>query len=207
MRFNNPLTKKDLEILENYSHRAGLSAEQWNGIQQAYTEKGRCYHTLQHLLFMFQVLEQAEVAMRKTLLQAIFYHDIVYSPLKKDNEKKSADYALKILKESISPAEAKQLEAWILATQDHHPRTENAQELFLLDADLAVLGAAPSIYQNYRETVRKEYRLVPGLLYRKGRRKILLHFLNFETIYYTPFFKTHYEEQARENLKRELATL
>jgi predicted metal-dependent HD superfamily phosphohydrolase len=207
MYFNNPLTDKDLEILENYSHRAELNANQWNSIQQAYTEKGRYYHTLQHLLFMFQALERAEVSMSKTLLQAVFYHDIIYHPLKKDNEKKSADYALKTLKESISPAEAKQLEAWILATQNHRPRTENVQELFLLDADLAVLGAAPNIYQNYKETVRQEYRLVPKLLYRKGRRKVLLHFLNFETIYYTPFFKTNYEEQARANLKSELATL
>jgi len=206
MCFNSPLIKKDLETLENYSHRAELSAEQWNGIQQAYSEKGRYYHTLQHLLFMFQALERAEVVMSKTLLQAIFYHDIVYSPLKKDNEKKSANYALETLKD-LTLNEATQLEAWILATQDHRPRTENIQELFLLDADLAVLGAAPSIYQNYRETVRQEYRLVPGLLYRKGRRKVLLHFLNFETIYYTPFFKTHYEAQARENLKSELATL
>lgn len=137
----------------------------------------------------------------------MLYHDFVYNPLRKDNEKKSAEYAVKVLVKQLREDEAAQLEAWILATKDHRPRTEHLHERFLLDADLAVLGATPEVYRDYCEEVRQEYRLVPELLYKRGRRKVLLHFLNFEHLYHTPFFRENYEKQARLNLKSELERL
>jgi len=207
MYFSVPLAKEELNILESYALRAGLAAEQWLEIQEAYTQKGRFYHSLRHLFFMFQALGEAELVWSATLSQAVLYHDFVYNPLRKDNEKKSAEYAVKVLGKQLKEGEAAQLEAWILATKDHCPRTEYLHEHLLLDADLAVLGATPEIYRSYCKEVRQEYRLVPELLYKRGRRKVLLHFLNFEHLYHTPFFRENYEKQARLNLKNELAGL
>jgi predicted metal-dependent HD superfamily phosphohydrolase len=55
--------------------------------------------------------------------------------------------------------------------------------------------------------VRREYSIYPDLLYKPGRKKVLQHFLNMEHIFKTIHFYTLYEQNARNNLNREIAEL
>ncbi len=94
----------------------------------------------------------------------------------------------------------------ILATKDHE--VSNHPDLnFLIDADLAILGRDWDDYYDYTQKIRKEYRIYPDFLYRKGRKNVLQQFLKMESIFKTKHFSIKYEEKAKNNLHRELNSL
>ena len=91
-------------------------------------------------------------------------------------------------------------------TKEHQLATDEDTN-FLLDIDLSVLGKNPEEYKQYSDNIRKEYRIYPDFMYRKGRLKVLKNMLALDAIYKTEFFKQAYENQARENLKLEISKL
>ena len=76
-----------------------------------------------------------------------------------------------------------------------------------LDADISVLGWDWERYEQYSRWIRKEYAVVPAILYRSGRKKVLQHFLNKPFLFQTKYYQSRLEEQARANLKQELSLL
>jgi len=55
--------------------------------------------------------------------------------------------------------------------------------------------------------IRKEYKVYPDIIYKPGRRKVVQHFLAMERIYKTDYFFVRLEQQAKENLTKELTLL
>jgi predicted metal-dependent HD superfamily phosphohydrolase len=138
---------------------------------------------------------------------SIFYHDIVYSPRRRDNEGKSADIASdRLAKLGVPTDKILKCRQQILATKDHRGQAKNDTD-HLVDFDLAILGDTPEKYWEYAKKIRKEYWVYPNFLYKKGRKKVLRHFLGMETIFKTPEFYENLEQRARENLKSELQEL
>jgi predicted metal-dependent HD superfamily phosphohydrolase len=70
--------------------------------------------------------------------------------------------------------------------------------------DLCILGADPIKYVDYCGRIRKEYNIIPDIIYKPGRAKVLKHFLEMERIFKTKHFFQLYEEQARLNIGAEL---
>jgi predicted metal-dependent HD superfamily phosphohydrolase len=142
------------------------------------------------------------------LLFAVWYHDIVYNPLKNNNEEKSASFAVSELQKINFPYN-KSVSEMILRTKNHFFHTENeSPELeLLLDLDLEMLGSEPEIYLINTLNIRKEYSIYPDSVFNKGRTKVLEQFLNSESIYRTKFFKDNYEKQARINISEELKSM
>jgi predicted metal-dependent HD superfamily phosphohydrolase len=138
---------------------------------------------------------------------AVCYHDVVYNVARKDNEERSAEFMRKRLQGlHITDACLDRAQRHVLATKTHSaPRDADTQ--FLVDADLAILGAPAHAYDLYARSIRQEYRRYPGFLYVPGRRKVLLHFLSMPVIFCTPYFRERYEDIARSNLQRELDQL
>jgi predicted metal-dependent HD superfamily phosphohydrolase len=85
-----------------------------------------------------------------------------------------------------------------------HEAADDLDAQVLLDADLAVLGASPTIYRKYADNIRLEYAWVPKLEYQTGRRQVLSKFLTRPRIYH---FLTHLEEPARQNITAEIGRL
>ena len=75
---------------------------------------------------------------------------------------------------------------------------------YLLDFDLSILGSDWDSYRNYTIQIRKEYKIYPDFMYKSGRKKVLQHFLERETLYFTEAYQVTHENRARENLKKEL---
>jgi len=73
-----------------------------------------------------------------------------------------------------------------------------------LDADLAILGSSPKVYQEYLQKIRLEYRSIPEEQYKKGRIKFLETMLAKKKIFYSPTFFHQYEQSAKVNLTNEL---
>ena len=83
----------------------------------------------------------------------------------------------------------------------------NRSACVLLDADLAILGAAASEYKAYSRAIRQEYSWVPDREYRWGRKQVLDRFLQRNRIYYTSELFLALEERARDNLQGEIRDL
>ncbi|HAA12306.1 MAG TPA: hypothetical protein DCE41_11630 [Cytophagales bacterium] len=186
-----------------------LHKEYWEELVAHYQEKHRHYHTLAHLEYMLQLGEQHRASFEnwEAFVAAVFYHDIIYNPKRKDNEAKSAALAMaRLQKMGFSVGNTQRIDAHIRATQGHETH-EDPDTNLLLDIDLGILGEGRERYVEYTQQVRQEYRIYPAPLYRQGRRKVLKHFLGMLRIYKTEAFLESHENQARANLAWELGVL
>ena len=191
-----------------------LIQQAWEEIHHRYGEKHRAYHTLDHISALIDLILHSCTSHNtlsqtfKNLCFAAFYHDLIYNPLRKDNEAKSAEIASKRLASlGLSGEDIGKISDIIHRTAGHLTAGADADTLFFLDADLSILGSGPEEYFNYTRQIRKEYKMIPKLLYNPGRKKILQDFLQRKSIYFTPFFRKKLEKQARENMAAELETL
>lgn len=198
-----------LELAAAWRNDAAMVEGLWQEIEAAYTKKGRYYHTLQHLENMLGQLEEVKhlIGDWEVVLFSLFYHDIVYKALRKDNEEKSAELAEKRMTQlGVGPAAIGACVKQILATKGHGISPSEDTNYFT-NADLSILGAEAGAYDAYARDVRKEYAVYPDIVYKPGRRKVLEHFLTMERIYKTGYFFERLEERARENLRREVEGL
>lgn len=168
-----------------------------------YREAHRAYHNESHVRAMLHALAVRGV-LTPTLALAVWGHDLIYDPRAKDNEERSAQVFDDWLASQGASGELRaEVKALILATK-HTSAPASREEALLVDADLSILGADGQTFAAYNAAIRQEYRHVPDLLYRPGRRNVLQSFLNREQIYSTPAF-AGLEAQARRNLRRALS--
>jgi predicted metal-dependent HD superfamily phosphohydrolase len=172
----------------------------------AYSEAHRAYHRLEHVAHLLAELEAVPLS-DPAVLWAAWFHDVVYVPGRSDNEARSAAWAREALGALALLHLAPRVAALVLATRDHHVDPADAAAALFLDADLAILGAAPAEYRAYADAVRAEHRAIPRLLYARGRRRFLAAQLARPALFQTAHFRVRYEARARENLAAELGAL
>jgi len=114
------LNKIYSELLLNIGFSANYIQKNWLDLEKAYSGKSRYYHNLTHIAAMSESFETYRDKLDKPneILFSIFYHDYIYKSSKKDNELKSAEFALSILHENISFDHQLVFDA-IYATQQH----------------------------------------------------------------------------------------
>ncbi len=174
-----------------------------------YGEAGRHYHGLRHLVAVLDTIEEllTPSAPSPTVRLAAWFHDAVYDPTAADNEARSAALAhLQLRSMGLGSALIDDVAALVLATVAHQPVAVVGADVFL-DADLAVLGAAPAGYDRYARAIRAEYAHVDDSAYRAGRAAVLARFLERPELYYSPAGRARFERRARSNLRRELEAL
>lgn len=195
------------DLLSNIGFSANEIQLKWLDLEKAYSKKSRYYHNLTHLKEMVEGFETYRDKLQNPdeILFSIFYHDFVYSASKKDNELKSAEYALAVLPENVNLNKQLVFDA-ICATQQHQ-QNEIEDINWLIDFDLKILAKDWDDYKIYFEQIRKEYRIYPDFLYKPGRAKALKHFLENEFIFQTDEFRNLYEEKARANIEKEINIL
>lgn len=181
----------------------------WSEIEKKHSEKGRHYHNLQHLDHMFSELDsvKSKIESFTVISFSVFYHDVVYDATSKSNEEKSAELAESKLQElNIDQNLIIKVSRQIIATKSHQ-KSDDSDTNYLLDADLSILGQDAETYREYTQKIRKEYSLYPDLLYKPGRKKVLRHFLELDSIFKTEDFREKYEKRARENILFEIESL
>ena len=175
----------------------------------AYAQKHRLYHTATHidacLRQLDRCLQQAEQPAEIEI--ALWFHDAIYRPLSGDNERKSAEWASRFMMEnSATDAAVARVHELIMVTR-HNIETKTKDQALLVDIDLSILGTDEETYGRFEEAVRREYRLVPSLLYRRKRAEILNSFLLRPMIYQNEPFRSELESQARANLANAIRRL
>ncbi|UOG74401.1 hypothetical protein MTX78_20060 [Hymenobacter tibetensis] len=175
----------------------------------AYSKSGRHYHTLHHVQALLDAVQRDAVTLHDlpVVQLAVWFHDAVYSPLRSDNETRSAELALQFLAETTLEENRQQRVALLIErTKDHtqaHPDDDTDLQLFL-DADLSILGASEKDYWQYARQIHAEYSIVPDMLYRQGRRNVLEKLLTTPVLYRTAPYRDRLDAAARRNLQAEL---
>jgi predicted metal-dependent HD superfamily phosphohydrolase len=174
-----------------------------------YSEPHRKYHTCQHLDECFEKLGElrAEATHPYEVELALWFHDAIYEKGSAQNEAKSADLAMTVMREANVGAEVVQrVHDLILATR-HAAVPVGSDAVVLVDVDLSILGAPPARFDEYERQVREEYSWVPRFLFKRKRKKVLKEFLARPSIFTSGLFRERYEAQARENLERSVCRL
>lgn len=203
------LKENFMQLCRSFSEEQQLINSLWQEIEKKYSDKGRYYHNIHHLENMFLELEGVKdrISDFPALSFSVFYHDIIYDAASKRNEEKSAEFAaIRLQKLNVDTEITDSVTAQIIATKTHLLSDDNDTN-YLLDADLSILGKDAETYLVYIKNIRKEYSIYPDFLYRPGRKKVLMHFLELENIFKTGYFKDRYEISARENIQFELDTM
>lgn len=176
-----------------------------------YNLSNRHYHNLNHIMDMLRSIEpfNNEISDFNTLRLAVWFHDAVYHPMRKDNETQSAALAENALEKlQFNHATIGKVEHLIMRTKNHFASSnDDFTTQLMLDADLKILGSPPAEYQTYCQNIRREYAILPTCIYNKKRKEVLQHFLKMPYIYRSNYFHSRYETTARQNIASELKTL
>lgn len=179
-------------------------------LAQRHGERGRHYHTLGHVRALLDLASEfgSRLADARAVQFACWFHDAIYKSRKQDNEEQSALLATAALGRLRVPAPTiERVAAMIRATKGHDATGLDEDGRWFLDFDLAILGADAAVYAEYQAAIRREFRWVPAMLYRRGRREVLEGFLRREQLYFTAPMRERCEAQARTNLAAELKAL
>lgn len=179
-------------------------------IARRYGSEPRVYHTLAHIRQVLDDVDRlAPFASKLAEVQlAAWLHDAVYDPRAADNEEQSAAYATQLLGQLGQPqALIAEVQRLILLTRHHETSADDGNAHVLLDADLAILGAAPAAYAQYAAKIRLEYAWVSNTAYTTGRMTVLKRFLQRPFIYYTAPMRRAREDMARLNMQQEIDSL
>lgn len=159
------------------------------------------YHELQHLTEVLDRLALLGVTDPVVLLAA-WFHDAVYDG-DRDDEERSAEWALRALPAPLGPDVAR----LVRMTATHDPSDDDPGACALSDADLGILAADPDRYAAYVEGVRRDYAHVSDDDFRAGRVAVLEDLLARDSLFRLPQARELWEDAARANLERELASL
>lgn len=165
----------------------------------------REYHNLNHIEKTLLEFDKLKHLSHQPLLVelAIWFHDCV-SYKDSDDEIRSA---------SICDALCNLVFSKYCITFDLILKTRHDSELLsidqkiIADADLSIWGSDPETYDQYSQQIREEYKGFDDSIFKAGRIDVLNSFMNRNTIFSTEKFIDLYENQARENIKREIESL
>ena len=189
--------------------------EMWNLVTEAYAESHRNYHTAYHIIECLEHydahtdrfgLSPLDFPQFTAMELAIWWHDVVYhikpSAGAISNEALSAACLYTALKRSgVTDAIANNASELILVT-DHQSRSRNELAPWIVDIDMAILGAEKGRFNQYDLSVEIEYTNEFRYEdYLHGRLQFLRTLLEKEHLYQTDAFRAKYEERARNNIQ------
>jgi len=184
-------------------------AKTCSALMNAYSEPWRAYHNLTHIqecMVWFKQLRSAAQCPLE-LAWSLWFHDAIYTLKATDNERQSADWAIRELSENGGKATScKQVERMIMITL-HDAQPETNDECLMVDIDLSILGADRPRFEQYNTQIREEYAWVEQDIYRQRRLAVLQGFLSRTRIYHHPLMFEKLESRARNNLERTISSL
>ncbi len=145
----------------------------YNILLSMWNESQRSYHTQNHLLELIdQINEHKDKLSKKQyekLVLCALFHDIVYDPMRPDNEEKSAEFFINSCSEKNSDVlEVKQM---ILDTKTHESTTE-LSELFN-HFDMKIVESDYDKLLEWENGIKMEFAPYGEEKYKEGRLQFL----------------------------------
>ena len=175
-----------------------------------YAEQHRHYHTQQHLTEVLATIDElADLADDPdTVRLAAWFHDAIYDPQADpgENEEVSAQLAeLELSAYGVEADRVAEVGRLIRLTAKHDCEPDDANGAVLCDADLRILSLAADRYDEYAVGIRQEYAHVSDRDFARGRMTFLQN-LAGTSLYATSWGREKWEQAARDNVARELAS-
>lgn len=167
-----------------------------------YREPHRHYHTLEHLRDCLAALRELTSEAPREVELALLFHDAVYDPRASDSEQASVDLLFEEARRAwLDDALIRRTATLILATK--HLGDDLPEEAgWVVDADLAILGADDERFDRYEADVRLEYAFVDDQAFGRGRAAFVRGMLERERVFVTRRGHRLWGAKARRNLER-----
>jgi predicted metal-dependent HD superfamily phosphohydrolase len=180
----------------------------WDNLVKRYNESHRRYHSIKHLVFCLQQLDLAASFVEDidAIEMAIWFHDVVFEPIGKDNEERSASLFKLVTKDYFAPDFVDTVSKIIVATKHHDTHAEN-NTAYMLDIDLASIGLPWAHFVQDCVDLRAEMRGISDIRFYSGKLVFLNALIERPRIYFTDYFFTRYEDKARKNIRRYISWL
>jgi predicted metal-dependent HD superfamily phosphohydrolase len=188
---------------------ATVAAEPVHGrLIELYGEPHRRYHTLNHIRHCLREFDGAAALMVEpdAVEMALWFHDAIYQPGAKDNERRSADLFQQWSGARANPAFQQRVDDLIMATTHREP-PDQGDAKFLVDIDLSSFGLPWEACERDGRLIRAEFAGVADDQYYPGHLRFLRTLQDRATFFCTEFFQQRYEPVARANLARIIADL
>lgn len=202
------LTLRDLTLTVNNSNL-------WFSIlRDFYSQFWRKYHTMKHI---YEFLTEANILFHQNKIKdthnflfAIWFHDSIYVPSRKDNEERSNFLFNDFYNENknyLDHIDSNKVNYFIQTTKYHSTYideiTDNDLKYFL-DIDMSIFSIEYNQYISYIQQVRNEFSLYNDAEWKEGRILFLRRVINRKYIFYTEEYRNKSEKTARENILREI---
>ncbi|HET9874020.1 MAG TPA: metal-dependent phosphohydrolase [Propionibacteriaceae bacterium] len=198
------------KLLDAWSELMPSQRELGEDLIRRYSEPHRRYHTVDHLAYVLDRIDEFAVSSSDLFMVrlAAWFHDAVYAIPTREltNEEASARLTVaSLIDAGMDQEDINEVTRLVRLTATHVPPPGDRNGSLLCDADLAILGAPPEVYQAYAEAVRAEYAHVPDRDFAVGRLEILQRLLE-RSIYRTTKGR-RLTAQAHANLTAESTAL
>ncbi len=173
-----------------------------------YGEPHRHYHTLSHIRHCLREFDRAAALMTDPdgVEMALWFHDAIYQPGARDNERRSADLFRQWSEGAVDPVFQQRVDDLIMATTHREP-PDWGDARFLVDIDLSSFGLPWEACERDGCLIRAEFAGVADDQYYPGHLRFLRTLQDRATFFCTAFFQQRYELVARANLARIIADL
>ena len=145
----------------------------YNILLNMWNESQRSYHTQNHLLELIDQINESKSKLSQTqydkLILCALFHDIVYDPMRQDNEEKSAEFFENCCLDKNNP-DLREIKQMILDTKTHEAKTE-LSELFNC-FDMKVVEGDYEKLLEWENGIHQEFQAY-GELYKHGRLNFL----------------------------------
>jgi len=158
---------------------------------------------------MFEWAEKHDIKLTKAQQLAIWFHDAIYVPLRKDCELRSSLFMKALVGEAMSPGEVDvdvlpEAQCIILSTRYHMVNVgllENAK--LVMDLDLSHFAREEDVFLYADKLIKEEFLPFVGEEeYEKGRREFFQKLMSRKNIFRTDLFIENFEAKARENIEK-----
>lgn len=145
-----------------------------NTILSMWNESHRSYHTLNHLNDLINQINEnkskySDKEYEKLLLASLF-HDVVYDPMKSDNEEKSAEFFMNCCVEKNNN-DILDINQMILDTKTHQPNTKLSESFNYYDMNIVERDFSSLL--EWEHGIFEEYKGYGKDNYKMGRLKFL----------------------------------
>jgi predicted metal-dependent HD superfamily phosphohydrolase len=178
---------------------------------ERYSEKHRRYHTVDHLSFVLDRIDDFAVSSNDLFLVrlAAWFHDAIYDiPTRElSNEEASARLAVNsLINAGLDQEDINEVARMVRVTATHVPPPGDKDGSLLCDADLAILASPPEQYHSYVAAIREEYAAVPDDHFAAGRLRVLLQ-IRRTSVFRTTKARNKLTAAAHRNLDAECQAL
>jgi len=183
---------------------ADQSAAIYQRLLDGYQEAHRHYHTLRHIdhcLHMFQqcrsLLDQPDA-----VELAIWMHDVILEPGRRDNEARSAQLYLELSAGVHNEDLRQQVNRLIMATLHDGSSLSDPDSIYMVDIDLSSFGLPWPEFLRDSRAVRAENPHMCDADYQLSQTGFQRGLLARPRFYLSDYFFARFEQQARANLAR-----